>query len=273
MSPVRLAAISIACATWFVGVGGCAKIFPRPAVDYRTVETNPNQDPELARKKNEQALAALAKNDCDTAQRLLQESLVADVTFGPAHNNLGQLYFRPGKYYLAAWEFEYATRLMPDRAEPLNNLGLVYETVGKVDEAIVSYESAHGQSPENFEFLGNLVRAKWRQGERDEETIALMRELLYRDQRSAWRGWAQEALVFHESRGVPVQPVFGPPLEQLPPPTAPGPEPAAPTPPETDGPRMLPAEEFLPMSQSPAVESNGDKSATRRPESDVRFAR
>jgi hypothetical protein len=31
---------------------------------------------------------------------------------GPAHNNLGIVYYRRKKYYLAAWEFQYAARLM-----------------------------------------------------------------------------------------------------------------------------------------------------------------
>jgi hypothetical protein len=38
---------------------------------------------------------------------------------GPAHNNLGIVYYRQKKYYLAAWEFQYAAKLMaysPSRA-------------------------------------------------------------------------------------------------------------------------------------------------------------
>jgi hypothetical protein len=32
---------------------------------------------------------------------------------GPAHNNLGIVYYRQKKYYLAAWEFQHAARLYP----------------------------------------------------------------------------------------------------------------------------------------------------------------
>ena len=75
------------------------------------------------------------KFDFAHAEKYLRKAPAADVRFGPAHHSLGVLYFWQKKLYLAAWEFEYAARLMPDRYEPLNNLGLVYESVGKFAQA------------------------------------------------------------------------------------------------------------------------------------------
>jgi Tfp pilus assembly protein PilF len=89
---------------------------------YETIEGNPHRDAQVAIRKNEHALRRMEHEDFAKAEELLQESLVADVTFAPAHNNLGHLYFLQRKYYLAAWEFEYAAKLMPTSGEPLNNL-------------------------------------------------------------------------------------------------------------------------------------------------------
>src|SRR5437588_1148332 len=103
--------------------------------------------------------------DFDKAEKHLQESLAADVRFGPAHHSLGVLYDWERKLYLAAWEFEYASRLMPDRFEPLNNLGLVYESAGKYEQAKVFYHLAREKSPNQPQVIGNLARASFRNGE------------------------------------------------------------------------------------------------------------
>ena len=41
--------------------------------------------------------------DLAKAQEYLQKALVADVTYGPAHNTLGMLYLKQRRLYLAAW--------------------------------------------------------------------------------------------------------------------------------------------------------------------------
>ena len=98
------------------------------------------------------------------AEQCLHQSLLADVSFGPAHNTLGKLYFDQKKFYLAAWEFEYAMKTMPNRAEPVNNLGLVYEMVEQTDEAVVHYQKAVDLEPGNPQYVGNLIRARIRRG-------------------------------------------------------------------------------------------------------------
>lgn len=211
-------------------LGGCAKLQPT-RLDYRTIGTDPNHDTERAQKLNEKAIRALEKGKCDEAEQLWQESLIADVSFGPAHNNLGRAYFQHGKYYLAAWEYEYAMRLMQDQPEPANNLALVYETVGKIDEAVAMYETAHGMQPENGEYFANLVRARWKRGDRDPEILGLMRELTFRDARPQWRGWAEEQVVFYESHKTPFVPASAPAAEPLI--------------------TVPPAEEILPLPPSP----------------------
>jgi tetratricopeptide (TPR) repeat protein len=128
----------------------------------------------------------------------LQKALVADVNYGPAHNNLGQLYFLQRKFYLAAWEFESATKLMPECPEPQNNLGLVFEEVGKFDEAINCYRTALSLQSNNPEIIGNLARTLVRQEQFDEETRGLLEGLVSMDTRPEWVAWAREQLALHE---------------------------------------------------------------------------
>jgi tetratricopeptide (TPR) repeat protein len=165
-----------------------------PHATYETIYVDPQHDTEQARKHHAESLAALKHGHIEKAEKHLQEALIADVEFGPAHNNLGQIYFDRKRFYEAAWEFEYASRLMPERAEPLSNLGLVYETVNRFPEAIASFEAARAISPENPEILANLARVRIRSGERTPETAQLLREIEFRDPRVEWRMWARELL-------------------------------------------------------------------------------
>ena len=146
-------------------MAGCSLIGNHAKLDYRTAPPDPNHDTEAAKKLNDTALKQLEKDKPEKAEQSLQKALIADVNYGPAHNNLGRLYYCQEKHYLAAWEFEYAIKLMPDRPEPHNNLGLVYEAVGKFNEAIEAYECARKLQPDNPEFLGNLARARIRRGD------------------------------------------------------------------------------------------------------------
>src|SRR5262245_32785979 len=80
---------------------------------YETIAKDPRRDSERARELNAQALEQMQRDKLDEAERTLKKALSADVTFGPAHNNLGKVYFDQNKLYLAAWEFQYAAKLMP----------------------------------------------------------------------------------------------------------------------------------------------------------------
>lgn len=169
---------------------GCAT-FKREPVKYETVSANHRSDTKEAIKHHNAALELLEKEDLDRAEQRLNKALIADVSFGPAHNTLGHVYFRRGQFYLAAWEFEYAVRLMPDHATPQNNLGLVYEEAGRLTEAADKYRAALALSPGDVEFSGNLTRVRIRLGERTSETATQLSELALRDDRREWRDWAQ----------------------------------------------------------------------------------
>jgi tetratricopeptide (TPR) repeat protein len=181
-------------ATTVMVLAGCSSFLDGPVADYRTIAGEPNCDVEKAKAKNELAIHFAEKGRWDKAERALNESLLADVTFGPAHNNLGKLFFSQGKYYQAAWEFEYAHKLMPEQFEPLLNLGLVYETVGKPNEAIEMYGKTLELQPKNPEAIGNLARVRMRNGEPASAVRPLLSDLVFLDTRPAWTNWAREQL-------------------------------------------------------------------------------
>ena len=164
------------------------------ARDYQTVGQDPHRDNDAARHDNDAALTLITKGDYSAAEPLLRRALAEDVMYGPAHNNLGLVYFHQSKLYLAAWEFQYAAKLMPNQPEARNNLGLVFEASGKLDQAVDSYEMAMKAAPDNAQFIGNLARARIRRGDKDPEVRPLLQKIVSIDTRPDWNQWAREKL-------------------------------------------------------------------------------
>ena len=75
---------------------GCA-LTDSSASTYETIEADPHRDTQVAIRKNERALHWLEHEDVPKAEELLHAALIADVTYAPAHNNLGHIYFLQGK--------------------------------------------------------------------------------------------------------------------------------------------------------------------------------
>jgi len=128
----------------------------------------------------------MEEGDLDKAEQALKEALEADVMFGPAHNNLGKVYFTRKLFYKAAWEYQYAIKLMPHHPEPKYNLGLVYEAVGKIDEAVDLYSEARTLEPDNPILIGNVARARIKRGDKGQDMRELLTELLLKDTRPDW---------------------------------------------------------------------------------------
>jgi Tfp pilus assembly protein PilF len=181
-------------------LSGCATSTSKDVETYQTVGNEPRHNPDLAKQENARAVTLLDAGDYQKAESALKSALAADVMCGPAHNNLGKVYFRQKKLYLAAWEFQYAMKLMPNQAEPPNNLGLVFEVAGKLDDATESYGKAVALEPENVDAMGNLARARVRRGDRDEAVRGLLQKLILRDTRSDWLAWERATLSRLEAR-------------------------------------------------------------------------
>lgn len=191
-------------------LSGCSSIKSPDAREYETVEADPRRDTKTAEHHHQKALKIIdrasnpAYYECECvagtlcnlhkAQEHLQKALVADVRYGPAHNTLGMLYYYDHKLYLAAWEFEYASRLMPERPEPLNNLGMVYEAAERLDRAIDYYEEAVGIAPTNPVYIGNLAKAHLRHGTELADVQGMLQDLILLDSRPEWVAWARDLL-------------------------------------------------------------------------------
>lgn len=198
-------------------VAGCASFQQKPAIDYRTVEESPLRDREAAERQYSRGLRNLDNGNLPSAEQHFTNSLSADVTFAPAHVALGKVYYLQHRYYLAAWEFDYAQRLNPQRPEGHNNLGLVFEATGRLDEAVEQYALANSFEPGNFEYLGNFVRARYRNDDRSDDLRYFMKELVFLDPRPDWRAWAEQTLeLANWEDESSLEPYPGAPYEELP---------------------------------------------------------
>ena len=175
-------------------IAGCGQARHTAMVDYTTMSEHIQQQTDRAKELNLKAVGLVEDNDYQRAEAVLKDALSYDVTYGPAHNNLGKVYFHQQKYYLAAWEFEHASRLMPHQPEPRNNLGLVFENVGRIDDAVSWFEKALEIEPDNPLLIGNLARAKLERGDKDEQVHQLLSDLVLRDTRPEWVAWSREQL-------------------------------------------------------------------------------
>lgn len=128
------------------------------------------------------------------AEASFKNAIRGDRSHGPAHNNLGRVYFQRGDLRQAAEAFSWAMEFMPDRAEPVNNLGLVFESAGKLDKSIELFRKAHDADQDNAEYLANLVRARLRRGDRGKALRDEMRALKFIETRPEWSDWVNERL-------------------------------------------------------------------------------
>lgn len=257
---------------------GCARWHVDAEPVYQTIEANPRRNTERAERQHHKALKIIRRHldrrhfhaDLHEAEDHLQQALVADVTYGPAHNSLGVLYLWRRDLYLAAWEFEYAQKLMPESCEPLYNLGMVYEQADKLDQAIEYYQMALDIQPTNPHVLGNLARARIRYGDPIEAVRPLLEELRFADKRPDWLAWAAEQLGLNPIQLVSAE---GPDPEG----DAPTPAESAETPEEAEEIPPIPFESKtapqLPMLDAPAGTAHlGDDNAWETSEPTEPFA-
>jgi tetratricopeptide (TPR) repeat protein len=132
----------------------------------------------------------LAEKDAAQSEKLFREALTADLYYGPAHNDLGVLYFRQNKLYEAANEFEWARKLMPGHPDPRLNLALTLERAGHVAEAFSAYDAALEVAPEYVPAMQAYARLAVRKGRRDEKVVAMLKAIELRGENEQWRNWA-----------------------------------------------------------------------------------
>jgi len=175
-------------------LGGCRHRTSDRFAPYETLAKDPRRDTEAAKRHNARAVRLIEQGHLDDAEKELKTALSADLFFGPAHNNLGTVYLRQEKYYLAAWEFQYAAKTMKDSPEPRYNLGMVYEAVARLDDAGHWYDEALTLAPDSVETTAGLARVRLQQGLRDDRTRELLADLVLKDTRPEWTAWARKQL-------------------------------------------------------------------------------
>jgi Flp pilus assembly protein TadD len=191
--------IALAASIW-----GCAATHGDSAdLPYRTVKADPLRNTDTAKRENLAGLEHLAQGDLESAEKAFSRSLAADVEFGPAHNNLGKVHYRRQDWYRAAWEFEYAKKLLPRHAEPANNLGLVLEQGGQLDRAVDEFRLAVSLDKTNIHYTANLARAMIRRGDRTDEVRDLLQQVVEKDTRPDWSIWARQQLSVVEQANKP----------------------------------------------------------------------
>ncbi|MEZ6137063.1 MAG: hypothetical protein R3C53_19385 [Pirellulaceae bacterium] len=245
---------------------GCSPFRKSARRTYETLPNKPQQKAESAKKLNAQGLEKLQLREFDAAEKLFGEALAIDVNYGPAHNNLGQVYLKRHQLYLAAWEFEFAANLMPDKNQAFLNLGLVYETAGEMEKARGFYEAAFELDQTDADAIGNLARINVKLDAEPARVHWLLQQVVLHDDRPVWLKWAKDLLATRyrldtQSSVVPVEPTQSEPrsgyalppmLEELPVP-APVPKPDAK--PETF---IMPEAERLKLSQAAILQLPSD---------------
>jgi tetratricopeptide (TPR) repeat protein len=232
---------AICAAAGLAAAIGCAPWKAEPA-KYETVPTSNRHDTKTAKKKHAEALKTLEdpagpfsrfvhldpttdpaaaaeqlrQKHIAKAEGLLNEALVADVTYGPAHNSLGMVYYAQNKLYLAAWEFEYAAKLMPDLAEPYNNLGLVYERAGKYEDAISYFSMALSRDANDPKVIGNLVRARLITGDKSGDLKTMISDLALYHPDPGWQEWARDQVELGKFDETSLRPSSAAPPEVMP---------------------------------------------------------
>lgn len=184
---VRLNRDAMAAALVMLAAFGCAG--PAATGPYAPGEPE-NRNASRAELLTREAVEC-ADSDAGKAEELLREALTADLFHGPAHNNLGVLFFRQGKLYEAANEFEWARKLLPGHPDPRLNLALVLERAGHVAEAFSAYDSALESAPEHVPTMQAYARLAVREGRRDERVEGLVRAIALRGEDERWREWAR----------------------------------------------------------------------------------
>ncbi len=198
---VRMFSLFLGC-LFSCYISGCSRLPKAVTSNYLTVPDQNSVVSAKAQKLNERGKVALQANELDKAEKLFGEALKIDVNYGSAHNNLGQVYLARKQLYLAAWEFEFARNLMPDRPEVELNLGLVYETANRLRQAESHYQTVLESDPQNPQALASLARVSVKLDEDPVRINEILNEVVMSNVSPEWVCWARDLLATKYALGV-----------------------------------------------------------------------
>lgn len=173
--------------------GGCHRVLVDTSVvtSYASPPETQSESELKAQTLNERGIKAFRQGKLDHAEEKFRQALAADVAFGPAHNNLGQIYLSRHQLYLAIWEFQYARQMMPGLVEPIINQGLAYETAEMLDRAEAFYREAVERDPTHPSAISALARLRIKMGADPYEIAHLLDQVILHDPRPQWIQWAK----------------------------------------------------------------------------------
>lgn len=171
-------------------IGGCSGMLSNHDVIRVDSPNVMSSAPQLTR----DGVRAVERGKLGVAETTFKRAIRADETYGPAHNNLGRVYFQRRDLQRAAKAFGWAIDFMPGRPEPMNNLAMVYEAAGKSEDAIELYQAAHEARPDEPEYLANLVRARILRGDQGEQVRSELQTLKFIENRPEWIAWVDRTL-------------------------------------------------------------------------------
>lgn len=187
----------LSIALLLIAVHGCSAL-RKSSHPYATSISGPLRDTYGAQRLNGQGLKALEEDETEDAERCFRKAFEKDLFCASAHNNLGLLLLRSNKPYEAAWEFQFAAKLLPHSVEPRNNLGLVMEKVGQLDQAITHYENALHIDPNNVEVMGHLARAYVKSRRTSDDLKGFLKKISFQNPGGSWDKWARTQLLARE---------------------------------------------------------------------------
>jgi tetratricopeptide (TPR) repeat protein len=147
--------------------------------EYQIALTLPTDQQTFTTIQNNMGNAYLHLGQLDAARQAYTSAITAEEASAPAHNGLGNVYNilghngQPAYLRQAMQEYETASRLNPDFAEPYYNLGNLYRESGRLNTAMEYYRSALQRNPNYALAWNNLGLGYYVQGKLPEALDAL----------------------------------------------------------------------------------------------------
>ena len=117
------------------------------------------------------------QNRLDLALEAYHKALTADQSYAEAHNGVGVIQSRQGRYVEAIAAFNSAIALKPDAAHLHSNLGYAYCLQGSYADAVLALQKATKLEPTNKRALNNLGLAQAKLGNQPQSMHAFAESL------------------------------------------------------------------------------------------------
>ena len=184
--------VSIRSAVWILaGLGAATAWGCRPGLSEQLTVSRNDGD---AARRDAKALHAEALDVHDNPvrqQKLLEQAVAKDAFLSEAHNNLGIVLFRRGRFHQASTHLLRAAELLGGNPAPLVNPAILHASLDQWDRALPYARRAHEKDPTHPKVLQVLAVCLIETGKRGPELQTALRELIMRSPKEPWRKWAQ----------------------------------------------------------------------------------